>query len=161
ESRTGEAVEAAGISGVAGADQVRGGNELQEVEHHRRADRSDLVSTRHGGRDRQLLMLSQALVRQEEEEFVADDGTAEVGAKLIGLERRLSQRLARSALGGVKEVTRVQSIVAQKLESLAVIAVRARASGHVGHGARIPAVLSGERRVVDLHFRERVDGRLE
>src|SRR5215207_6457056 len=89
--------------------------------------------------------LAQALVGEEEERLVLreveaaaalaeaqqGDGAAEVAAELVALEgRRVRQRRA-------EEVARVERVVAQELEQLAVPLVRARARGDVDDRAGV------------------------
>src|SRR6058998_2954857 len=83
------------------------------------------------------------------------------GAKIVAFESRLWIGSACRGKNGVEEVPRVQIVVAEKLKQFSVIFTRAGTRGEVHNGARIPAVLRWEGRVVDLVFRQRVNRRLK
>src|SRR5262249_42872174 len=69
--------------------------------------------------DRKPLALACSFVAKEEKRPVLEDRSAERGAKLIAFEGWLIQVAILVAIGQVEDVSRVEIIIAQKLESLA------------------------------------------
>src|SRR2546423_2059777 len=106
-------------------------------------------------------MLPQPFVSQKEENFVFHDRSAKRGAEIVALEGCLRVGGSGTSQPGIEEVPRIQRVVAKKLKQLAVILVSSRPSGEIYDGARISSVFRGKRRIVDLIFRKRVDGRLK
>ncbi len=101
-------------------------------------------------------MLLHTLISEKKENLVLDDWAAKIGAKLIFLIWSL-----RSLRHGIEKIARVQRIVAEKFKQFPMILVRAGARGEVYDRAGVSPVLRGERRIVDLVFRERVNRGLE
>ncbi len=81
-------------------------------------------------------MLAESFVREKEEDFVFLDGSAEAGAKIVALKRRL-----RASGCKIEEVPRIKSIVPEKLKQLAMIIVGAGARRKVNDRACVPSVL--------------------
>jgi hypothetical protein len=106
-------------------------------------------------------MLAQTFVCQKEKQLVLQDRAAKVHAEIVALEWRLWKKIALAVYRGVEKIPRVQDVVAEELEQLTVVLVGARASGQVYDRAGISAVLRRKRGVVDLVFRQGVDGGLE
>ena len=100
-------------------------------------------------------MLTNALISHEEEDFVFLDRAAHVSAEFIVVEGRLRARRHIEKVSGVKVV------VAEKLESFAVIVTGAGTCRHVDNGPGISPILCGERGVIHLEFIESIDRRLE
>src|SRR6185369_16196624 len=111
------------------------------------------------------LSLSQSFVAEEEERFVlafvAKSRTALTEMQQVQRSAEIESKLVSfewSRLGSaIEEVARVEIVVAQELEKLAVIVVCARARGDVYDRAGVAAVLSAEGRVVSLELLDRVD----
>ena len=102
------------------------------------ADGSAVILARDGRGHRQALMLPQAFVSEKEKRLVFPDGTAEIRAKIISLERVLHHSHR------IEEVACIEGAVAEEFKGFAVVLIGAGARGHVHDGAGIPPVLSGE-----------------
>ena len=124
-------------AGIAAADWVGDGEIAKEIGSGGKVD----------GRGRRGLLGHQALVAGEAEELVATDGAAEGAAELV-----LMERIGR---GGV-EVARVDVVVADELEDVAVVLVGAGAGDGVDQAAGVDAVLSAEHGGLDGELAERI-----
>ncbi len=115
----------------------------------------------------QSLVLPQPFVAGKEEGLILPDRSANRPTKVIALQRRLiacrtrKWKSRRSAEGTIKVVARIQRLVAEVVERLAVEIVGARLRADVDDRTRASAILRRERRVIDLELRRRVDRRLE
>ena len=104
-----------------GADEARGavdgrvrvGNELQQRARDRIGDGRTLGVAQDAAVDVDPLALPESFVGHEEERAVLHDRSAERGAELVALERRLARRR------DVERVARVETLVAVELERLA------------------------------------------
>src|SRR5205085_2320974 len=146
-------------------EEVRARDELDELRDDGIRDRRPLRVAEDQAVEVEALALPKALVGEEEEGSVlagVDGGAAraearqveraaDVAAELVALEgRRVVQR-------EVEEVARIERVVAQELEQLAVEFVRAGARGDVDDRAGVAAVLGAEGRVVGLELLHGVD----
>ena len=114
-----------------------------------------------GGRKRQALALAQPFIAEEEIGGAAVNGTAEVATKLIALEGRNGIGRTASQGGAIEGVARVEKVVAQELVNLAVKIVSAGTGGDVDDGAGVAAVFRAISGIINLEFRDRIDGGLE
>ena len=115
--------------------EIGRGNERQELLYCRRRNRGSLILAWDGTSDGKELMLANSFVSKEKERFVLLDRAAKVCTEFVALERGLQGRHS------IKEVSRVQIIVAEKLEQLAVVCIGSGTSREVYDGARVPSVL--------------------
>src|SRR3984885_9452491 len=100
-------------------------------------------------------MLTDALVGEEEEDFIFLDGTARVAAEFIVFKGSLR------CTHRIEKVARIERIVAEKLEGLTVKFIGAGGGGDVDDGAGVAAVLGGEWGVIYFEFFQRVYRRLK
>ena len=118
-------------------------------EHLRRRNERDVV--------RRRLARVGALISCEEEQLVVTDRTAQHAAVLVPVQ---SVVLAR-AVGVLRRerIGRIEIVIAQELERVAVHLVGSRTRDRVDGRARVHAVLRAERARLDLEFLERVGER--
>src|SRR5262249_59970909 len=101
-------------------------------------------------------LLLRVFVTTEEERLVSNDRSTQNSAVLITVERR------KGSPGPVgKPVVRIQSVIAEKVVTGAVEAVRARTGYHVHHSAACLAVLRREEVRLHLELLHHIHGRRE
>src|SRR6185503_7083558 len=115
--------------------------------------RRPLFRAQHVAIERESLPLAKPFVAEKEECVVFENRAAERPAELIAFEGRL--------LCGIEKVARIEHIVSEELEQLAVSLVRACARRYVCDSARATPVFRAEGRVVYLELLNRIDRRLE
>ena len=114
---------------------------------------------RHEGEQiRRRFAQPRALIRAEEEQAVGRNRTAERAAELVA-----AQAVALALTGGrvdrVERVGRVEAVVADELEQVAVKQVRARLGHGVDRGARVHAVVGVRRARLEPELLQRVGKR--
>jgi hypothetical protein len=87
------------------------------------------------------------LIAGEEEELVFVNRPAECTAELIPLQR---------VTLGCKEISGVESVIAQKFEGVAMKGIAAALGNHVDHAAGLRSVIGGQRTGLHFKFLERV-----
>src|SRR5205085_9245129 len=97
----------------------------------------------------------------EERWRAAVNGPAKGATKLVALEGRDGIGRAAGQSGAIEGVARVEKVVAQELVNLAVKIIGAGAGGDVDDGAGVAAVFRAISGIINLEFRDRIDGGLE
>src|SRR5580704_13831998 len=156
-----ESIEGIRVTCAPSADKIGGRDQLQEVLNRSRSDRCPVIHAGDRAGNCQALMLLEPFVSEEKEELVLQNRTAEVSAKTVSFEGRLRHGVALGIHRGVEEIAGIQVVVAEELKQLAMIIICAGASCQINDRAGIPPVLRGKGRVVNLVFRQGIDGRLK
>src|SRR5262249_42176021 len=100
-------------------------------------------------------------VAEEEKRLILENRPAERGAELIAFEGWLIQVAILVVIIQVEDVSRIEIIIAHKLEGLAVKLIAAGARGDVDDGPGVAPVFGAVSRIVDLELLHSVDRRLE
>ena len=130
-------VEGSWICRVASSREVGSRNKSDKALNGWRSNgRSFVLGGNPGGSNRKALMLAESFVSQEKEDLVFLDGSAEAGAEIVPLERRLRARGRK-----IEKVPCIKCIVPEKLKQFAMIIVSAGTSSKVDDRACIPSVL--------------------
>src|SRR5205085_5688137 len=98
------------------------------------------------------LALAKAFIAEKGEGLVLDNRAAEVRSKLVPLECGLGRHR------GVEKVSGIEGIITQELKQLSMIGIGAGAGGDIHNRARVAAVFGAVGRIVNLEFRNRVNG---
>ncbi len=146
ERRGGEAIPDEGGSQVHGTGRVAlGRGVLCEVARKHRGRRHESEEVCRG------LAQSRALERAEEEHSVGGDRTAQRPAVLIAAET-IALALTRSGIDRVEWIRRVEPMVANELEEIAVQEIGARLGHDVDRRARVHPVVRVRRACLELEF---------